>query len=204
MIKLDDRGLVPAIVQDAATGQTLMLGYMNPDSIRRTLAEGKVWFYSRSREDLWQKGETSGNFLNLKEAHVDCDGDALLLKVDPVGPTCHTGSQSCFFQPITEPPQFERADSGSGVLEDLFATIQQRKRDRPADSYTVKLLDSGVTRIAQKVIEEAGESALAAATGDTEELTKELADLFYHTLTLLAASGVGPGAVWAELRKRRG
>ncbi len=204
MIKLDDRGLVPAIVQDAATGQTLMLGYMNPDSIRRTLEEGRVWFYSRSREDLWQKGETSGNFLNLKEAHLDCDGDALLLKVDPVGPTCHTGSQSCFFEAVTEPPPFERADRGSGVLEDLFATIQQRKRDRPADSYTVKLLDSGVTRIAQKVIEEAGESALAAATGNREELTKELADLFYHTLTLLAASDVGPEAVWAELRKRRG
>ena len=172
MIKLDDRGLVPAIVQDAATGQTLMLGYMNPDSIRRTLEEGRVWFYSRSREDLWQKGETSGNFLNLKEARVDCDGDALLLKVDPVGPTCHTGSQSCFFQLVEDNPQFERADSGSGVLEDLFATIQQRKRDRPADSYTVKLLDSGVTRIAQKVIEEAGESALAAATETAKSLPR--------------------------------
>lgn len=204
MIRLDEKGLVPAIVQDATTGQVLMLGYMNPASIRRTVDGGQVWFYSRSREDLWQKGETSGNFLNFKEAHVDCDGDAMLLKVDPVGPTCHTGSQSCFFEALTEAPQYELNDKGSGILEDLFATIQERKRDRPADSYTVRLLDSGVTRIAQKVIEEAGESALAAATGNREELTKELADLLYHTLVLLSASDMGPEAVWAELRKRRG
>ena len=204
MIKLDGRGLVPAIVQDANTGQTLMLGYMNPASLKRTMEGGRVWFYSRSREDLWQKGETSGNYLNFKEAHVDCDGDALLLKVDPVGPTCHTGSQSCFFQPLDASPQYEREAKGSGILEELFATIQERKRDRPADSYTVKLLDGGVTRIAQKVIEEAGESALAAATGNREELTAELADLLYHTLVLLSASGMGPEDVWAELRKRRG
>ena len=204
MIRLDEKGLVPAIVQDASTGQVLMLGYMNPASIKRTVEGGQVWFYSRSREELWQKGETSGNFLNFKEAHVDCDGDALLFKVDPVGPTCHTGNQSCFFEPVTNTPQYEQSEKGSGVLEDLFATIQERKLDRPAGSYTVKLLDSGVTRIAQKVIEEAGESALAAATGNREDLTKELADLLYHTLVLLSASDMGPEAVWAELRKRRG
>ena len=204
MIRLDGRGLVPAIVQDANTGQVLMLGYMNPGSIKRTMEGGQVWFYSRSREELWLKGETSGNYLTFKEAHVDCDGDTILLKVDPTGPTCHTGNQSCFFQAVEDSPQIQQDDKGSGILEDLFATIQERKLDRPADSYTVKLLDGGVTRIAQKVIEEAGESALAAATGDKEELTKELADLLYHSLVLLSALDMGPEEVWAELRDRRG
>ena len=204
MINLDGRGLVPAIVQDAETGQVLMLGYMNPASIKRTVEGGQVWFYSRSREDLWQKGETSGNYLNFKEAHVDCDGDTLLLKVDPVGPTCHTGNQSCFFESLADEPGYQHEQKGSGILEELFATIQQRKRDRPESSYTVKLLDSGVTRVAQKVIEEAGESALAAATGAKEELAAELADLLYHTLVMLAASDMGPEQVWEELRARHG
>ena len=204
MIKLDGRGLVPAIVQNAETGQVLMLGYMNPASIKRTVEGGQVWFYSRSREDLWQKGETSGNYLNFKEAHVDCDGDTLLLKVDPVGPTCHTGNQSCFFEPLVGEPAYQHEQKGSGILEELFATIQQRKSDRPEGSYTVKLLDSGVTRVAQKVIEEAGESALAAATGAKEELAAELADLLYHTLVMLAASDMGPEQVWEELRARHG
>lgn len=204
MIRLDGRGLVPAIVQDADTGQVLMLGYMNPTSIQRTVEGGRVWFYSRSREELWQKGETSGNYLNFKEAHVDCDGDAILIKAQPEGPTCHTGVQSCFFTPLTGDPEYEHQQKGSGILEELFATIQQRKSDRPEGSYTVKLLDGGVTRIAQKVIEEAGESALAAATGNKEELAGELADLLYHTLVMLAASDMGPEEVWAELRARHG
>ena len=204
MIKLDGRGLVPAIVQNAESGQVLMLGYMNPASIKRTVEGGQVWFYSRSREDLWQKGETSGNYLNFREARVDCDGDTLLLKVDPVGPTCHTGNQSCFFEPLAHEPAYQHEQKGSGILEELFATIQQRKSDRPEGSYTVKLLDSGVTRVAQKVIEEAGESALAAATGAKEELAAELADLLYHTLVMLAASDMGPEQVWEELRARHG
>ena len=204
MIRLDGRGLVPAIVQDAETGQVLMLGYMNPTSIQRTVEGGRVWFYSRSREELWQKGETSGNYLNFKEAHVDCDGDAILIKAEPEGPTCHTGVQSCFFNPLTGDPEYQHEQKGSGILEELFATIQQRKSDRPEGSYTVKLLDGGVTRIAQKVIEEAGESALAAATGNKEELAGELADLLYHTLVMLAASDMGPEEVWAELRARHG
>ena len=204
MIRLDGRGLVPAIVQDAETGQVLMLGYVNPTSIQRTVEGGRVWFYSRSREELWQKGETSGNYLNFKEAHVDCDGDAVLIKAEPEGPTCHTGVQSCFFTPLTGDPEYEHQQKGSGILEELFATIQQRKSDRPEGSYTVKLLDGGVTRIAQKVIEEAGESALAAATGNKEEMAGELADLLYHTLVMLAASDMGPEEVWAELRARHG
>lgn len=204
MIKLDGRGLVPAIVQDANSGQVLMLGYMNPGSIKRTLEEGQVWFYSRSREELWHKGEVSGSYLNFKEAHVDCDGDTLLLRVEPTGPVCHTGNQSCFFQSMDVEHGYEGEDKGSGILEELFSVIQERKLDRPEGSYTVKLLDSGVERIAQKVIEEAGEAALAGATKNRENLPKEAADLLYHMLVLLTASDLSPEDVWRELRKRRG
>ena len=204
MIKLDGRSLVPAVVQDANSGQVLMLGYMNPGSIKRTQEGGQVWFYSRSREELWHKGEVSGNYLNFKEAYVDCDGDTLLLKVDPTGPVCHTGNQSCFFQPLEGQQEYEGEDKGSGILEELFSVIQERKLDRPEGSYTVKLLEGGVERIAQKVIEEAGEAALAGATMNRESLPKEMADLLYHTLVLLAASDLNTEDVWRELRERRG
>jgi phosphoribosyl-ATP pyrophosphohydrolase/phosphoribosyl-AMP cyclohydrolase len=204
MIKLDGRGLVPAIVQDADTGQVLMLGYMNPGSIKRTLEGGQVWFYSRSREELWHKGDTSGSYLNFREAYVDCDGDTLLLKVEPTGPVCHTGSQSCFFQAVEGEQEYQRDEKGSGILDELFAVIQERKLDRPEGSYTVRLLEGGVERIAQKVIEEAGEAALAGATMNRENLPKEVADLLYHTLVLLSALEVSPEDVWRELRARRG
>lgn len=204
MIKLDERGLVPAVAQDANTGEVLMLGYMNPDSIKRTLEGGQVWFYSRSREELWQKGEVSGNILNFKEAYVDCDGDTVLLKVEPTGPVCHTGNRTCFFQTLESEPEYQHEDRGPGILDELFAVIQERKRDKPQGSYTAQLLEDGVERIAQKVIEEAGESALAAAVGNKEELPKELADLLYHALVLLSASDIPPEEVWRELRGRRG
>ena len=203
-IKLNDVGLVPAIAQDANTGQVLMLGYMNPGSIKRTIEGGQVWFYSRSREDLWHKGEISGNYMNVKEILVDCDEDALLLKVDPEGPACHTGNTSCFFTPIDElPGSYRHSEIGSGILEELFSIIQERKRDLPEDSYTAKLLQGGLGRIAQKVIEEAGETSIAATQHQTESLPGEVADLLYHTLVLLAASDVTPDQVWEELRKRR-
>ena len=159
-------GLVPAIAQDVNTGNVLMLGYMNPGSIKRTVEGIQVWFYSRSQEDLWHKGEVSGNYLNLREAWLDCDGDTILLKVDPDGPTCHTGNTSCFFTPMEGLPEgYEDTDRGPGVLGELYAIVQDRQREMPEGSYTVKLLQEGVSRIAQKVIEEAGETALAAATG---------------------------------------
>ncbi len=204
-VKLNEQGLVPAIAQDVNTGNVLMLGYMNPGSIKRTVEGIQVWFYSRSQEDLWHKGEVSGNYLNLKEAWLDCDGDTILLKVDPDGPTCHTGNTSCFFNPMEGLPEgYEDTDRGPGVLGELYAIIQDRQREMPEGSYTVKLLQEGVARIAQKVIEEAGETALAAATDDTENLPSEIADLMYHTLVLMAASGIKPEEVWQELRERRG
>lgn len=203
-VKLNDQGLVPAIAQDVNTGQVLMLGYMNPGSLKRTVEGLQVWFYSRSREDLWHKGEVSGNYLNLKEAWLDCDGDTILLKVQPDGPACHTGETSCFFTPMDGLPEgYEDADAGPGILDELFAVIRDRQRELPEGSYTAQLLNEGIGRIAQKVIEEAGETAIAAVQGNQDHLPKEVADLLYHTLVLLAASGVTPQSVYDELRERR-
>lgn len=203
MIQLDDNGLVPAVAQNTSTGEVLMVGYMSPDSLKRTLESGDVWFYSRSRADLWHKGEVSGNYMRFKSASVDCDGDAVLLQVEPEGPVCHTGNPTCFFTPIDQPPDFVHSEKGPGILEELFAVIQQRKRDLPESSYTARLFQEGTERISQKVIEEAGESALAGAKGDKEHLVREVADLVYHTLVLLSALGAKPEDVWQELRQRR-
>ncbi|CAI8018219.1 Histidine biosynthesis bifunctional protein HisIE [Geodia barretti] len=196
-VKLDDKGLVPAIAQDINTGQVLMLGYMNPGSLKRTVEGTQVWFYSRSQEDLWHKGEVSGNYLNLREWYVDCDADTILLKVDPDGPACHTGMDDL-------PDEYTNTEGGPRVLDELFAVIKDRQREMPEGSYTAKLLSEGPSRVGQKVIEEAGEAALAAATGETDNLPAEIADLLYHTLTLMASVGVSPNAVWEELRARRG
>ena len=146
----------------------------------------------------------SGNYLNLKEAWVDCDMDTVLLKVDPDGPTCHTGEVSCFFHSLKDlPEEYDSADAGPGILDELFAVIKDRQAEQPEGSYTASLLQEGVSRVAQKVIEEAGETALSAVSSEKEGLVGEVADLLYHTLVLMAASGVSPKAVWEELRQRR-
>ena len=202
-LQLDERGLVPAIAQNAQTGEVIMLGYMNPGSLKRTLEGGEVWFYSRSRSDLWHKGEVSGNYMRVKSASMDCDGDTILLQVDPDGPICHTGNPTCFFTPFEELPESVRQERGPGILEELYAVIQDRKRDAPPDSYTATLLAGGVERISQKVIEEAGEVAIAGVKGDQGRIVDEVADLVYHLLVLLSASGAKPEDVWQELRRRR-
>ena len=205
VLQLDSSGLVPAVIQDDETGQVLTLAYVSEDSLKRTLESGDVWFYSRSRAELWHKGETSGNYLRVRSVWTDCDGDALLIKASPTGPAGHTGEPSCFFTPVQSPPKAVTTEGGAGILEELFAVIKDRQATAdPTESYTARLLASGVGRVAQKVVEEAGESAIAAAQGETEEVAGEVADLFYHTMVLLAASGVRPEDVWAELRKRRG
>ena len=205
-IKLNEQGLLPAIAQDANTGQVLMMGYMNPGSLKRTIEGIQVWFYSRSREDLWHKGEMSGNYLNLKEAWLDCDADTILLKVDPDGPACHTGDVSCFtnkLEVVPEEDEYENTKTGPSVLGELFALIKDRQAEMPEGSYTTSLFSDGVPRIAQKVVEEAGETGIAAAINDTENLPGEIADMLYHTLVLLAASGVQPEEVYEKLRERR-
>ena len=202
---LNEKGLIPAIAQDVDTGQVLMLGYMSPESLERTFDEEQVWFFSRSRGDLWHKGESSGNYMNVKDVYLDCDGDSVLLKVKPEGPACHTGQPTCFFTSLdVTPERFERSENTASILEELFALIQDRKLELPEGSYTTSLLKAGLGQISQKVIEEAGESALAAVQSESEKLPEEVADLLYHLLVLLAASGVSLGQVWEVLRNRRG
>ena len=201
---LDDKGLTPAICQHQETGEVIMLGYVSPGSVKRTLEGGEVWFYSRSRSDLWHKGEVSGNYMRIRSASVDCDGDVILFKVIPDGPICHTGNPTCFFTPFDEMPHFESQDKGPGILEELFSVIQDRKEAMPEGSYTTKLFNEGPDRIAQKVIEEAGEVAIAGVKGDRDAVASEMADLIYHSLALMSEVGVKPEEVWSALRERRG
>tara|TARA_B100001013_G_C24587513_1_gene433392 strand:+ start:455 stop:1069 length:615 start_codon:yes stop_codon:yes gene_type:complete len=203
MIKLNENGLVPAIAQNASTGEVLMLGYMSEGSLKRTLEGKSVWFYSRSRDDLWHKGEISGNYMHVKSASIDCDGDTILLQVEPDGPACHTGNSTCFFTPLDKLPDFEPSIKGSGILEELFSVIQDRKQTLNEESYTAKLFQEGIERISQKVIEEASETGIAGIKGDKTHIAQETADLMYHTLVLLAATEITPEDVWEELRKRR-
>jgi len=202
-VKLDGQGLVTAIAQDADSGKVLMIASMSPESVQRTLDTGDMVFYSRSRQELWHKGDTSGSFLHVQSAQVDCDGDVLLFQVKADGPVCHTGSETCFFTPLEITPAYDRVEGGAGVLDELFHTIKQRQQEMPQGSYTTALFESGTSRIAQKVGEEGVESALAAATNDREHLPGEIADLMYHTLVLLADAGLTPDDVWSELRARQ-
>jgi phosphoribosyl-ATP pyrophosphohydrolase/phosphoribosyl-AMP cyclohydrolase len=185
-------GLLPAVVQDVATGQVLMLGYMSREALAATLEKGRAVFHSRSRGRLWEKGETSGNRLAVREVLADCDGDALLVKADPAGPTCHLGTTSCF------------ADSGVaiGFLGTLSRIVAGRARSGPAESYTARLLAAGPARVAQKVGEEGVELALAAVGCDREGCVEETADLLYHVTVLMEARGFGWDEVAAVLRDR--
>ena len=201
MIRFDDRGLVPAIVQHARSGEVLMLGYMNQDALDATQRSGLITFWSRSRQELWQKGATSGNVLRLVELRADCDGDALLVLAEPAGPTCHTGARSCFYHTPDDQP-VSTTQPASAVLTQLADLIERRKQEQPAGSYTVKLLNGGAERIGKKVGEEATEVVIGAMKGDQAELAYETADLFYHTLVLLVQQGVAPEQVWAELARR--
>ena len=203
-VRLDERGLVAAVCQDAASGQVLMAAHMNREALRRTLETGEMHFYSRSRAEQWRKGDTSGAVLHVESASIDCDGDVLLFRVHADGPACHTGETSCFFTALNALPDFADAPAGPGVLDEVFQTVRQRQRERPEGSYTARLFDQGTKRIAQKVAEEGAEVALAAATGDREALAGEMADLLYHALVLLADADVRPDEVWEELRRRRG
>ncbi len=186
-------GLLPAIVQHAADGRVLMLGYMNAAALDKTRDSGLVTFFSRSKQRLWTKGETSGHVLKLVELLADCDADTILVQALPEGSTCHLGTSTCFGE--TPAP-------GAGFLNQLESIIRQRAESGPAESYTARLLDSGVKRCAQKVGEEGVEVALAAMTEDREELAEEAADLLYHLLVCLQASGVQLDAVIEVLRQR--
>lgn len=186
-------GLLPAIVQHSQSGAVLMLGYMNAEACEQTRQSGKVTFYSRSKQRLWVKGETSGHFLMLKSLVADCDNDALLVTAEPLGPTCHAGTQSCFGDASAPPLAF------LSTLDDLIA---QRERERPPGSYTTKLFEGELRRIAQKVGEEGVETALAAVVQDGAALRAESADLIFHLLVLLRARGIEFADVIGELQER--
>jgi len=222
-VRFDERGLIPAIVQDARTREVLTLAYMNEESLRRTLAEGETWFWSRSRSELWHKGATSGNTQRVIAVRLDCDADAVVILVEPRGPACHTGATSCFYQKVeglqtkTAPGQgeagaetfeFVRFDTGSSeigaVIEELYRVVASRRREMPEGSYTTYLFEKGLNKILKKVGEESAETIIAAKDGDLEALTRETADLVYHLVVLLVERGLTLEALGSELARRRG
>ncbi len=194
-LKFDERGLIPAIIQDARTREVLTLAYMNRDSLVRTIETGQTWFWSRSRNELWHKGETSGNTQNVVSLHSDCDNDAIVVLVSPAGPACHTGARSCFDTETNE-------DLGL-LLRDLYELIESRERERPEGSYTTYLFETGLDKILKKVGEESAETIIAAKNEDSTRLTAEVADLIYHLLVLLVARGVSLDEIRAEMASRR-
>lgn len=199
-IKFDDKGLIPAIVQDAGTKEVLMLAYMNQESLKKTLESGESWFWSRSRQELWHKGGTSGHVQKVRTINYDCDGDALLLEVDQVGVACHTGAKSCFFNDLYKDDGPEA--TGSAIIEKLYEIITDRKENPKEDSYTNYLFDEGLDKILKKVGEESAEVIIAAKNQSRDELIYETGDLVYHLLVLLREQDVAPGEIFAELAKR--
>jgi phosphoribosyl-ATP pyrophosphohydrolase/phosphoribosyl-AMP cyclohydrolase len=218
-VRFDERGLVPAIVQDARTREVLTLAYMNEESLRRTLAEGETWFWSRSRSELWHKGATSGHTQRVVEVRADCDSDALVVLVEPRGPACHTGSVSCFARESESSP-VEAAQAHAGyaenshagarvmrlgeVLEELYAVVSERRREMPEGSYTTYLFEKGLNKILKKVGEESAETIIAAKDEDLDALTAETADLIYHLIVLMVERGLTLEALGGELARRRG
>jgi phosphoribosyl-ATP pyrophosphohydrolase/phosphoribosyl-AMP cyclohydrolase len=201
-LKYDDAGLIPAVVQDFDTGSVLMVAWMNRESLKMTLESGYTHFWSRSRQKFWKKGETSGHLQKVREIRADCDKDTLLVQVKQTGPACHTNSYSCFFELLQQ-------RDGEGVvrpeiLEAVHRTILDRKSRLPEGSYVAGLMKEGQEKIIGKVIEEAGEVAEASRKQSAEELVRELADLWFHTLVLLGWHDVAPAEVFRELGRRYG
>lgn len=226
-LKFDEQGLIPAIVQDNATGEVLMVAYMNADSLTKTMQTGQTWFWSRSRQELWHKGATSGHTQQVTDIRLDCDGDALLVKVVPEGPACHTGERTCFYRGVNEADSNGRAASvvhqadsslvnvvnvaamDLGILlQDLYRMIQERKAQLPEGSYTTYLFNSGLDKILKKVGEEAAETVIAAKNAcdvDTRKLLSgEISDLLYHLLVLMAEREVSLQDISNELSHRAG
>jgi len=197
MVKFDKEGLIPAIIQEASSGKVLMLGYMNEESLKKTVETGTTWFWSRERQKLWNKGETSGNIQKVKEIRLDCDGEALLILVAQTGVACHTGNLSCFFQNF-----YTKEPASTFNLETLYDIILSRKLNPVDGSYTCKLFKEGVERISKKVGEESVEVILAGIKGDRDEVIYEVSDLFYHTLVLLASLDISPQEIYSELNRR--
>ncbi len=201
--------LIPVIVQDEKSKEVLMLAYMNEEALQKSLQTGYAHYYSRSREKLWKKGESSGNVQKIKNIRLDCDNDALLLEVEQTGPACHTGRKSCFYKDlssgrITSEPQINPADMYDDIVDLLYHTIQEKKEADPMISWTAKLFSKGENTILKKVAEEAAEFCLAVKDKDKEQIVYECADLVYHSLVALALEDISPQLIRQELRRRFG
>jgi phosphoribosyl-ATP pyrophosphohydrolase/phosphoribosyl-AMP cyclohydrolase len=196
-LAFDEQGLLPAIVQDAGTGDVLTLAYMNKSSLEKTIETGETWFYSRSRQELWNKGETSGNKQHVKEIRYDCDQDALLILVEPLGPACHTGEDTCFYQTLEqkEVPKFD-------IIPKVIAKIKDRKANPEPGAYTTYLFEKGMDKMLKKVGEETSEVIIAAKNQDKAELTAEISDLLYHLFVVMEESGVSLEDIKGELLNR--
>jgi len=205
-IRFDDCGLIPAVVQNAETREVLTLAYMNEESLARTLQTNETWFWSRSRRQLWHKGETSGNTQRVVDLSLDCDRDAVVVLVNPAGPACHTGAVSCFDLPANgahETHAEPSANATDSFLDQLYQVIQSRERERPEGSYTTYLFEEGLDKILKKLGEESAETIIAAKNEDSGRLVSEVSDLLYHLLVLLVARGVTLAGVEQELQQRR-
>jgi len=200
--------LTPAIVQDAGTNRVLMLAWMDEEALRRTRESGEAWFWSRTREQLWHKGETSGNTLAVRDVRIDCDGDVVLYLCDPAGPSCHTGATSCFYRRVGDDGALIEDDAPPDppalVIARVADVIAKRRRERPEKSYVVSLLDAGMPKINGKITEESRELTEALLEKDADHTAHEAADLIFHTLVGLEAAGVPVDAVFAQLRRRFG
>ena len=208
VLRFDEQGLLPCIVQDWLDGTVLMVGFMNQEAWDMTQQSQRVHFWSRSRQQLWKKGETSGHELVLKEVFLDCDQDTVLVKAQPIGPTCHTGSRSCFFTSLTSTSEQGMAipigTAWGGITQRLYEMVSDRKANPSSDSYVSKLMEGGVDRILKKVVEEAGEVVLAGKNANREEIIYEMADLWFHSLIMLRHFSIPPDEIYQELGKRFG
>lgn len=208
IIKWDAHGLVPAVVQDADTKDVLMVAYMNSESLEKSIGSGETWFWSRSREELWHKGATSGNTQQITDLRYDCDGDTLLVLVKRSGPACHTGEDNCFYRSAAGVSEESRASISSSdssrfaVLGELEQIIKERYQDRPEGAYTTYLFEKGIDKILKKVGEETAESIIAAKNGDNDELRLEVSDLIYHLLVLLRERNLPLDDIMSELDRR--
>ena len=201
-IKYDERGLVPAIVQEYKTGEVLMMAYMSRESLGKTLETGRSWFYSRSRDELWEKGATSGNIQEVKEISYDCDGDCLLVKVAQKGSACHTGARSCFYRSLWESKDNEKAANIREVFENLYCRVRDRKENPVPDSYTCYLFGKGIDKILKKIGEESTEVVIAAKNESKEEAIYEISDLIYHLTVLMNYLDVTYEDIGTELLNR--
>lgn len=211
-LKFDSQGLIPAVVQESRSGRVLMMAYMNRESLEKTISSGRTWFYSRSRQSLWQKGETSGNYQEVDNIHFDCDGDCLLIQARQNGAACHTGHLSCFYRDMEgresddvlfDPEAVYAGQAGAGILHTLADIIARRRVEMPEGSYTAYLFEKGLDKILKKVGEESAEVIIAAKNRDKKEVIYEISDLIYHLLVLMNEQGVTLSDVFDELDTRR-